>query len=113
MKINKKMYNFALNLSQDKITGNCVVSKHFKEKNHILYDKGNRLTYLHYIGLSSELFKKVYLEENIDFPYRNIFLYYRYLNEPEKMPKFKGKAKSYNSPPSLTKRILRKISSLI
>jgi len=79
MKTNKKLYNFALNLPKEKITGNCVVSKHFKEKSHILYDKGVRLTYLHYIGISSKLIadvcKGLFWKR---FPYKKIFLYYRF-----------------------------------
>ncbi|HBL11493.1 MAG TPA: sugar transferase, partial [Cyanobacteria bacterium UBA11162] len=76
---------------------------------HILYDKGHRLTYLHYIGLSSKLFAKVCRGENIDFPYRDTFLYYRYLHEPDKRPKFTTKPKPYNQPPSLAKRVLKKL----
>jgi hypothetical protein len=102
-------YNFALNLPETQRTGCCVTSLHFEEKDFILYDKGQRLTYLHYIGLSSQLFAQVCAGENIDFPYRDLFLHYRYLHEPEKRPKFNTKPKPYNQPPSLTAKLLRKI----
>ena len=49
-------YNFALNLPPEKRTGCCVTSPHFQQRDNLLYDKGTRLTYLHYIGVSSRLF---------------------------------------------------------
>ena len=110
MRAGQSIYNFALALPKDKQTGCCVTSQHFQEKKHLLYDKGNRLTYLHYIGLSSQLFAKVCAGGNINFPYRNLFLHYRYLHEPEKRPQFTGKPKQYNQPPSITKKILKKLS---
>ena len=102
-------YNFAHHLSESERTGCCVTSPHFEERNHILYDKGNRLTYLHYIGLSSNLFTRVCVGENIDFPYRELFLHYRYLHEQDLRPKFKSKLKAYNAPPSLATRVLKKL----
>ena len=109
MRLDIPVYNFALQLPSDQKTGCAVTSSHFQEQNHVLYDKGVRLTYLHYIGLSSKLFARLCQGENIDFPYRDIFLHYRYLHEPEKRPQFQGKPKPYNAPPSLTTRILRKL----
>ncbi len=102
-------YNFATELPKNERTGCCVTSPHFEARDNILYDKGNKLTYIHYIGLSSQLFTRVCAGENIDFPYRDIFLHYRYLHEPEKRPQFSTKAVAYNAPPSLTTRVLKKI----
>jgi hypothetical protein len=109
MRLGLSNYNFALNLPTGQATGCAVTSLHFENRDNILYDKGNRLTYLHYIGLSSKLFNRVCAGENIDFPYRDIFLHYRYLHEPEKRPKFTTKAKAYNAPPSVGTKILRKL----
>ncbi|WP_369816753.1 hypothetical protein A5482_012950 [Cyanobacterium sp. IPPAS B-1200] len=92
--------NLALELPPEQKTGNTVTSPHFENKNNVLYDKGVRLTYLHYIGVPSSVFTRVCAGENLEFPYRDIFLYYRYLHEPEKMPKFVGKPKPYNPPPN-------------
>ncbi|MEA5513658.1 Npun_R2821/Npun_R2822 family protein [Nodularia sp. UHCC 0506] len=101
--------NLALELPESEKTGCCVISEHFQAQDNILYDKGKRLTYLHYIGLSSKLFQRVCEGENIDFPYRDIFLYYRYLHEPDKRPKFTTKAKAYNASPSLATKVLKKL----
>ncbi|MGQ4646390.1 Npun_R2821/Npun_R2822 family protein [Lyngbya aestuarii] len=103
------VYNFALNLPENQRTGNSVTSPHFENRNHVLFDKGNRLTYLHYIGLNSLIFQEVCQGRNIGFPYRDLFLHYRYLREPEKQPKFQGKPKPYNAPPSLLTRVLHKL----
>jgi hypothetical protein len=109
MRSGAKIYNFALELPQEKVTGCCVTSPHFTEDNHQLYDKGVPLIYLHYIGLSSRLFERVCQGENIDFPYRDLFLYYRYCQQPEQLPKFTTKAKAYNTPPSLMDKIVGKL----
>jgi lipopolysaccharide biosynthesis glycosyltransferase len=110
MKSGLSIYNFALQQPKDKVTGCSVTSKHFEEQNHILYDRGNRLTYLHYIGVQPSTTQAVCAGENIEFPYRDLFLHYRYLREPEKRPVFTTPAKSLDAPqPSLLTRALRKL----
>jgi hypothetical protein len=101
--------NLALSLPKEKTTGCCVTSKHFIKRDNLLYDRDNRLTYLHYIGLSSRLFTRVCNGENIDFPYRDLFLYYRYLHEPENLPQFTTQAEVYNRPPSITEKLIAKL----
>jgi len=109
MRANIPVCNLSKQLPESKITGNAVTSSHFEYKSNSLYDKGNKLTYLHYIGLSSSLFDRVCNGENIDFPYRDIFLHYRYLNEPDKRPKFTTQPQPYNAPPSFKTRVLKKL----
>jgi hypothetical protein len=105
------VYNIALNLPKQKVTGNSVTSSHFQDKNHTLYDKGNRLTYLHYIGVPTDLISKACQGENIDFPYRDTFLYYRFMKEPDKMPKFEGKPKPYGQK-SLKEQVIDKLRQI-
>lgn len=109
MRSGYSIYNLAFNLPKSELTGCCVTSKHFQNQDQILYDQGTQLTYIHYIGLSSKLFARVCEGENINFPYRDLFLYYRYLHEPQKRPQFTTKGKLYNQPPSLVKRVLSKL----
>ncbi len=109
MKSNLKLYNFALQLPKEQVTGCCVTSSHFEEKEHVLYDRGRQLTYLHYIGISSSAFTRLCAGKNLDLPYRDIFLHYRYLHEPEQQPNFSGKPQPYNPPPSLQQRVFRKL----
>ncbi|MEA5469541.1 Npun_R2821/Npun_R2822 family protein [Spirulina sp. 06S082] len=109
MRSGKSIYNLALELPGDRATGCCVTSPHFEAEDHLLYDGGTRLTYLHYIGISSRIFARLCGGENIDFPYRDIFLHYRYLHEPEKRPTLSGKPKVYDAPPSFFEKIKRKL----
>ncbi|HLO51740.1 MAG TPA: hypothetical protein VK211_25230 [Kamptonema sp.] len=111
MKAGITSYNFAYSLPDGKKTGCSITSSHFQEQDRILYDKGNRLTYIHYIGVPPDLIKRVCGGENIDFPYRDLFLHYRYLREPEKRPVFAELLKSYTevSAPNLLKRVLKRL----
>lgn len=109
MKSGASIYNFALDLPKEQRTGCCVTSSHFKIKDHILYDQENPLTYIHYIGISSSIFAQLCTGENIDFPYRDLFLHYRYLKEPENRPEFTNKLKWYQQTPSLGERIFKKL----
>ncbi|CAD5923761.1 hypothetical protein PCC9214_00831 [Planktothrix tepida] len=112
MRSGMPIYNFGYQLPKTSRTGNSVTSNHFEEKDHIMYDKGNRLTYLHYIGIMPSVMEAVCKGKNVDFPYRDVFLHYRYLHEPEKRPVFTTSGVPYNasSKPSLVKRILRKLN---
>lgn len=109
MRSGLSIHNLALSLPKDQKTGNSVTSPHFEVRDNLLYDHGNRLTYLHYIGIKSKVFNKLCAGENIDFPYRDIFLHYRYYHQPEKRPQFTTKAQPYNQPPSLTTKVFKKL----
>jgi hypothetical protein len=110
MRSNFPIYNLALQLPKEERTGCCVTSPHFQALDNILYDKGNRLTYLHYIGLSSSLFTRLCSGENLDFPYRDIFLHYRYLYQPSQRPIFTGSPKPYQPPtPTFWQKVTRKL----
>ncbi|MEH1950314.1 MAG: Npun_R2821/Npun_R2822 family protein [Nostoc sp.] len=78
-------YNFAFH-DCEQATGNHWSSQ-FDVVDNILYDQGRRLTYLHYMSISSPHFTQLCAGEDVDIPYRDIFLHYRYLNSPEKRPK--------------------------
>jgi hypothetical protein len=110
MRSSLSIYNYAVELPTSESTGCCVTSNHFEGHGHQLFDRGNPLTYLHYIGLSSSLFRDLCLGNNVDFPYRDLFLHYRYLHDPQSKPDFCGKPRPYNSR-SLTERIFSKLLS--
>ncbi|WP_341526203.1 Npun_R2821/Npun_R2822 family protein [Nostoc sp. UHCC 0302] len=110
MRSNLAIYNFAQELPDSEKTGCSATSKHFEEREHILYDKGNRLTYLHYIGVPPHINQAVCAGENIEFPYRDLFLYYRYIHEPDKRPVFKKPPQRYDAPPpNMLTKALRKL----
>jgi hypothetical protein len=110
MRSNCAISNLALQLPKEERTGCCVTSPHFQALDNILYDKGKRLTYLHYIGLSSSLFTRLCSGENLDFPYRDIFLHYRYLYQPSQRPIFTDSPKPYQTPnPTFWQKVTRKL----
>jgi Mannosyltransferase putative len=109
----QSVYNFARQLPKAEITGCCVTSSHFEARDWVLYDAGRQLTYLHYIGISSKIFARLCSGENLDFPYRDIFLHYRYLHEPDRQPQFTGKSKPYNPPPTFQQRVLKKLGLIV
>ncbi|MDB9526886.1 sugar transferase [Oscillatoria sp. CS-180] len=104
--------NLAIALSREERTGNSVTSTHFEERDNVVFDGDLRLLYLHYIGISSKLIARLCEGENLDIPYRNTFLHYRYLHAPQQRPSFEGPLVSTEpTKPSLGRRILRKLSS--
>ena len=113
MKSEVNAMNLARTLPQEARTGCCVTSPHFKEEDHVLFDKQKQLTYLHYIGVSSRLFARLCAGENMLLPYRDLFLYYRYLNGDEQ-PKMEGSAIAYNAPTvTLKTKVSKKARQLV
>ncbi|MGB8690385.1 MAG: Npun_R2821/Npun_R2822 family protein [Microcoleus sp.] len=82
---NISFYNFAY-AQPEQVTGNHWSSQ-FDVIDYVLYDKGRRLTYLHYMSISAAKINQLCAGEDIDVPYRDLFLYYRYLKLPEMRPK--------------------------
>lgn len=75
-------YNFAYH---GQTTGNHW-SSNFEEKDHLLYDKGKRITYIHYMSIASAKFAALCAGEDVGIPYQDLFLHYRYLSDPEQRP---------------------------
>jgi hypothetical protein len=75
-------YNYA---SHGAATG-CHWNSKFDVVDNILYDQGQPLTYIHYMSVSSSDFVRLCSSEDVDIPYRDVFLYYRYLKSPDKRP---------------------------
>ncbi|MDX2216615.1 MAG: hypothetical protein SFY66_25350 [Oculatellaceae cyanobacterium bins.114] len=104
------VHNLIFHLPEDQRTGNAATSTRFVMRDGTLYEDGKRrLTYIHYIGISSRAFNELCQGVNHGFPYRDVFLHYRYLHEPEKRPVLKGKPKPFGAPPSLMTRALQKV----
>lgn len=113
----KSIYNFAIHLPPTASTGCAVTSTHFEERDvatqgqaqRLVFDHGKRLTFLHYIGVGAGIFKRLTQGENLDCPYRETFLAYRFLHHPDQRPQFRGKPQPLHRPPSLFKRIRKKL----
>lgn len=59
------------NLAKEGAPGSWGGSKHFENRNYVLYDRGTRLQYIHWAGISM----------NPKAPYWEIWEHYRYLHE--------------------------------
>ncbi|MEG4959464.1 MULTISPECIES: Npun_R2821/Npun_R2822 family protein [unclassified Microcoleus] len=94
-------YNFAYH-QPALVTGNHWSSQ-FEVIDYVLYDKGRRLTYLHYMSISATKFTRLCAGEDVEIPYREVFLHYRYLNSPETKPKL--------APPNLLVRLQRNLKT--
>ncbi|MGD1904895.1 MAG: Npun_R2821/Npun_R2822 family protein [Leptolyngbyaceae cyanobacterium] len=110
MRLNINSVNLARVWPSEMRTGNSVTSSHFNAVGEKVFDKGKPLLYLHYIGVSSKLFRHLCEGENVDFPYRDVFLHYRYLHNPSERPVLKGKPKPYKQGESKFRRILKKLA---
>ncbi|OUL21677.1 sugar transferase [Nostoc sp. T09] len=64
----------------------CHWNSQFDTVDNILYDQGERLTYIHYMSVASSYFTRLCSGEYVDIPYRDVFLHYRYLKCPEQRP---------------------------
>ena len=78
-------YNFAYHDVKNAV-GNHWLSQ-FDNIDQVLYDKGRRLTYIHYMSVPSEKFTRLCAGEDVEIPYRDVFLHYRYLKSPQERPR--------------------------
>ena len=117
LKANVSAMNLAQTLPPEQRTGCCVTSAHFTTRsvngNPVLLDDQTQLTYIHYIGVSSRFFSRACAGENVLFPYRELFMHYRYLHEAAQ-PQFVGKPIPYQTPALKShQKIVRKLRQLI
>lgn len=114
MKLGVDAVNLSRKLPKEKRTGCCVTSYHFSEKEQVLFDREEQLTYLHYIGIGSRFFKQICSGQKVLFPYCHLFLYYRYLKEGNP-PVLTGPTRWYNDPLEvpLRQRVSRKIQQIL
>ena len=115
LKLGLDIRNLSKWLPADQVTGCCATSPHFEVQEDYLVDRGKRLTYLHYIGISSRFFTRLCAGENLDFAYRDTFLHYRYLHSPEQRPVFQGKPKSIaeQAPRPIWKRLKSRLKTAL
>jgi hypothetical protein len=102
LRLGRPIFNFTLSTDPQDRTGNCADSDPFIEVGGVLYNQQGRkpIHRLHYMNYSSENFRRLAQGEDVDIAYKDVFLHYRFLQEPEKKP--------YTlRPPSLLTRNIR------
>lgn len=105
---NYSMFNFTLSPNGQDRTGNCADADPFVEIDGILYNQEGLkpIHRIHYMNYSSAGFTRLCQGEDIDIRYRDTFIHYRFLKNPEQKPD------NFQSPSPLTK-VNRKLNKMI
>ena len=117
-KLNWKFFNYTLSEKSEERTGNIASVDPFVEKDYVLYNKQGLkpIHRIHYMGYGSDRFKRLCGGEDIDIPHRDVFMYYRFLEEPEAKPKRLKKAnfliKAMHSLEKNLKKLKKKVANL-
>ena len=82
-------YNFTLSSDKQDRTGNCADTDSFVNINNVLYNEQGLkpIHRIHYMNYSSSDFARLSQGEDVDIRYKDEFLYYRFLKQPEQRPK--------------------------
>lgn len=88
LRCDRPLFNFTLSPNGNERTGNCADADPFVNINNVLYNEDGLkpIHRLHYMNYASEKFTRLSRGEDVDIRYKNEFLYYRFLKEPEKRP---------------------------
>lgn len=78
MRSNTSVENLAHSLPRDEVTGSAVTSRHFQRIGGQLFDRGRRVNYLHYVGVDNSEFTRLAAGKDVDTPYGELFLHYRF-----------------------------------
>jgi hypothetical protein len=105
---NRPLFNFTLSSNSQERTGNCADADPFININNVLYNEQGLkpIHRIHYMNYSSADFTRLCRGENVNLYYKDVFLYYRFLKNPEQKPQ------RFKQPSSLVK-INRKIDKAV
>ncbi|MBW4668112.1 MAG: methionine synthase [Cyanomargarita calcarea GSE-NOS-MK-12-04C] len=83
------MFNFSLSPNGEDRVGNCANADPFVNIDNVLYNKEGlkAIHRIHYMSYSSIDFARLCKGEDVDIRYKDEFLHYRFLNQPEQKPK--------------------------
>ncbi|MBW4611900.1 MAG: methionine synthase [Desmonostoc vinosum HA7617-LM4] len=83
------IFNFTLSPNTQDRTGNCANADAFVNINNVLYNQDGLkpIHRIHYMSYSSGDFVRLCQGEDVNICYRDEFLYYRFLKQPEKKPR--------------------------
>lgn len=89
LRCDRPFFNFTLSPNGQDKTGNCANADPFVNIDNVLYNKDGLkpIHRLHYMTYSSIDFARLSKGEDVNIPYRDEFLYYRFLKQPEQRPK--------------------------
>lgn len=108
LRCNRPLFNFTLSSNAQERTGNCADADPFININNVLYNEQGLkpIHRIHYMNYSSADFTRLCRGEDVDLCYKDLFLHYRFLKNPEQKPQ------QFIQPNSLIK-INRKIDKAV
>lgn len=89
LRSDRPQFNFTLSPNEQERTGNCADADPFVNINNVLYNEQGLkpIHRLHYMNYSPEDFARLTQGEDVDVCYRETFLHYRFLKQPDQQPK--------------------------
>lgn len=104
----RPMFNYTQSENGRDRTGNCADADPFVNIDNVLYNEQGQkpIHRIHYMNVSSSEFKRLCQGEDVSIPHRDVFLYYRFLKEPENRPK------TFH-PPSPQVKLERKLQAVL
>lgn len=108
LRCDRPLFNFTLSPNGQDRTGNCADADPFVNVDNVLYNEQGLkpIHRLHYMNYSSRDFARLCKGEDVDIRYKDVFLYYRFLKQPELKPK-------ELKPPSLFVKSNRNLQTVI
>ena len=109
------LFNFTLSPNHRERTGNCADSDDFVDIDGVLYNtEGLKPIHrIHYMNYSSVGFTRLCQGEDADIRYKDTFLKYRFLKNPEAQPKYLKKPNLLIISSRRVKKVLKKIERFI
>lgn len=89
LRCDRPLYNFTLSTNSQDRTGNCADADPFVNIDNVLYNEQGLkpIHRIHYMNYSSSDFARLTQGEDVNIRYQDVFLYYRFLKQPEQKPK--------------------------
>ena len=84
----RPLFNFTLSPDGKDRTGNCADADPFVNIDNVLYNEQGQkpIHRIHYMNYSSADFARLSQGEDVDILYKDVFLHYRFLKQPEQKP---------------------------
>jgi hypothetical protein len=111
----RPIFNFTLSPNGNERTGNCADADSFVNINNVLYNEDGLkpIHRLHYMNYSSADFARLSQGEDADIRYKDIFLHYRFLKQPELRPKQLKPPSLYAKANRLWQKAVRKVKRIM
>jgi hypothetical protein len=110
-KLNWKVFNYTLSTNPRERTGNIAGVDPFVENEYVLFNKQGLkpIHRIHYMGYSSDVFRRLCKGENTNIPHQEVFLYYRFMDDEEQRQRPLKKANLADTTQRLLQKIVQKI----